>query len=73
MRDGNPIPSPSKAPELVTETEDTRNPRQIIRRAEEPIFMVAGVVVNRWIRVPGMHKHRTVPIAMIARTRIKEV
>ena len=41
-----PLPSPSSAPQEVTETEDTRKPAQMIRRAVFPAEMVSGLVVN---------------------------
>ena len=36
IRDGVPFPSPSSAPELVMDTEETKNPRLIIRSAIPP-------------------------------------
>ena len=39
--DGIPLPSPSKAPEHVTETADTAKPQLMYLRAVTPIFIVS--------------------------------
>ena len=42
VSDGPPIPSPSSAPEAMTETAETINPRLMIRRASLPAATVSG-------------------------------
>lgn len=44
--EGVPFPSPSSAPEDVTETAETRKPALMIRRAVSPVWIVASVCVN---------------------------
>ena len=50
----------------VTDTVDTINPALIILNAVSPALIVSGLLVNRPMRVPGITRHRTVPIAIIA-------
>ena len=39
IKDCTPFPRPSKAPEEVMETEDTKNPILMIRRAVFPVLL----------------------------------
>ena len=52
--EGMPFPSPSSAPEDVTETAETIKPAPMIRRAVFPIWIVASVWVNSPISWPGI-------------------
>jgi len=45
-RDFSPMPSPSNAPEAVTDIVDMINPRQIMRSAVLPACIVLGLVEN---------------------------
>ena len=60
-----PRPSPSSAPQDVTDTEETRKPAQMIRRAVLPAAIVSGLVVNIPISCPGTVRQMIVPISMI--------
>ena len=68
IREGIPLPSPSSAPEAVTDTEDTINPALIILKAAAPADIVVSLEVNNPISVSGIHKHTAVPIHIITRT-----
>ena len=59
--EGMPFPSPSSAPEDVTETAETIKPAPMIRRAVFPVWIVASVWVNSPISWPGISRHITVP------------
>ncbi len=65
IRDGPPLPSPSKAPDEVTETEDTRNPALMMRSARSPALIVPGALVNRLMSQPGANRQINVPIVMM--------
>ena len=52
-RDGVTWPSPWSAPELVMDTEETKNPREIIRSAIHPARMVDGLERNSAISESG--------------------
>ena len=52
--DGIPLPSPSKAPEHVTETADTAKPQLMYLRAVTPIYIVSGFAVNNPISWYGI-------------------
>lgn len=60
-RDGIPIPKPSKAPQEVTETDETINPVLIIRSAVVPAWIVSIFEVNRLISCVGIRRHKMVP------------
>ena len=60
-----PRPSPSSAPQDVTDTEETRKPAQMIRRAVLPAEIVSGLVVNIPISCPGTVRQMIVPTSMI--------
>ena len=64
--EGVPLPSPSSAPEAVTETAETKKPALMMRSAVSPARMVSGVCVNRPISCPGITRQTTVPSSMIA-------
>ena len=53
-REGSPFPSPSRAPERVTDTAETTKPRLITRRATAPMATVSGLAVNRPMSWAGM-------------------
>ena len=61
MRDRVPFPSPSNAPEDVTETADTIKPALMMRRAVCPARIVSGLSVNSPISCPADVRHATVP------------
>ena len=61
MRDWVPFPSPSNAPEDVTETADTINPALMMRRAVCPARIVSGLSVNTPISCLAHVSHATVP------------
>ena len=65
IREGRPIPSPSRAPEEITETVEARKPMLMIRRAEVPAEMVSLPEVNRLISSEGIAWQRTVPKTII--------
>ena len=60
-REGVPFPSPSSAPQAVTDREDTIKPMLMIRRADFPARMVSAFDVNIPIREPGTARQTTVP------------
>ena len=59
------MPSPSRAPEKVTETAETINPALIIRRAWAPIWTVCALEVKSPISRSGTVRQRTVPTTII--------
>ena len=61
IKDGVPFPNPSRAPEDVTETEETRKPPLIIRRAKAPADIVSWFDVKRLISCPGRIRQMAVP------------
>ena len=65
IKDCTPFPRPSKAPEEVMETEDTKNPILMIRRAVFPASIVSGFVVNNQIKTSGIIKQISVPASII--------
>ena len=65
ISEGIPLPSPSSAPEAVTDTEDTINPALIILKAAAPADIVVSLEVNNPISVSGIHKHTAVTIHII--------
>lgn len=64
-RDWVPLPSPSNAPEAVTEIADGINPILIIRNAVVPSLIVSGFSVNIPINDPDNAKQMIVPASMI--------
>lgn len=64
-RDFSPMPSPSNAPEAVTDIVDMINPRQIMRSAVLPACIVLGLVENSPISWPGIIRHIIVPNIII--------
>ena len=60
-----PFPRPSMAPEVVTDTAETRKPALMILRALEPAAMVSGVVVKRFISCVEARRQMMVPRSMI--------
>ena len=72
-RDGSPSPSPSSAPEAVTETADTIKPRLIKCRAVIPSWRVSGLEVNSPNSLSGMNQERMVPRAIIIAERARAV
>ena len=56
-KEGVPFPSPSNAPEEVTETAETINPAPMMRKAVSPAWIVASVWVNSPISWPGISRH----------------
>ena len=69
IRDSLPFPSPSNAPDTVTETDDTIKPILISRRASLPNAIVSGLPVNSPISDCGTAIHRIVPITMTTAIR----
>ena len=65
-RDGIPAPSPSKAPQQITETQEKINPRLMIRRAFVPMAIVSGVDVKICMSIPGAIQQSKSPASMIA-------
>ena len=65
IRDCVPFPSPSSAPEDVTETDETIKPALMMRRAFCPDKTVSGLLVNRLISCFDAVRHRTVPKTMM--------
>lgn len=65
-KEGTPFPNPSKAPEEVTETDETMKPPLMIRRAVAPADMVSRLDVKRPISCPGRIRQIAVPRIMIA-------
>ena len=63
-RDGRPFPNPSSAPEQVTETADTMNPRLMICKAATPLCNVSCCDVNNPINFSGISQDRIVPTAI---------
>ena len=53
------------APEVVTDTAETRKPALMIFSALEPAAMVSGVVVKSLISCPEARRQITVPKSMI--------
>ena len=64
-KEGTPFPSPSSAPEEVTETAETINPAPMMRRAVSPAWIVVSVWVNSPINRPGISRQITVPSAIM--------
>ena len=62
--DSFPFPSPSKAPDTVTETDDTINPILMSLSASLPSQIVSGFPVNRPISACGTAIQRIVPITI---------
>src|SRR5699024_396882 len=60
-----PLPSPSSAPDAATDTDETRNPRLMIRSAAAPAATVSGFWVNSAISGPAKAQHSAVPAAMM--------
>ena len=73
ISEGKPLPSPSRAPEAVTDTDDTIKPALIIFKADTPAVIVFSLLVNKPISVPGIHKHIMVPMHMIIMTIVVAV
>lgn len=65
-KEGPPMPSPSRAPQEMTDTAETRKPRLMIYRARAPAATVAGEREKSPASSPGTAQHTTVPAAMIA-------
>ena len=63
--DGRPFPSPSKAPDDVTDTADTINPILIMLSAVTPNLSVLGFAVNIPNSVDGIIHESAVPKAII--------
>lgn len=63
-REGVPFPSPSRAPQQVTETADTMKPRLMMCRAVTPIQTVSVLAVNNPIRLSGISQESIVPMTM---------
>ena len=66
IREAKPIPKPSRAPEAVTEREESRKPALMMRRASPPARMVAAFYVNRAIRGREAVRQMTVPRSIMA-------
>ena len=64
-----PFARPSSAPLEVMDTEDTINPRLMIRSAVLPAVIVCGLVVNSPSKVPGINMQSRVPVSMIPAER----
>ena len=62
--DSFPFPSPSNAPDTVTETDDAINPMLIRRSASFPNCIVSGLLVNNPMSVCGTAIQSIVPITM---------
>ena len=60
-KEGVPFPSPSNAPEDVTETAETINPAPMMRKARRQRQMCIRDRVNSPINCPGISRHITVP------------
>ena len=73
QRDGTPFPSPSKAPEQVTDTADIMKPRLIIRSAVTPFASVSDWLVNNPISHAGTAQESTIPTAMTPAVRARVV
>ena len=67
-----PLPSPSNAPEAVTETADGINPMLIILSAAVPSLTVSGFSVNNPINGADATKQIIVPASMIIPFRQRE-
>ena len=72
-RDWVPLPSPSNAPQAVTEIADGINPTQMILSAVVPIFTVSGFSVNIPISDADAARQRIVPASMIIPFRQREI
>ena len=72
-REGPPVPRPSSAPQEITDTEETMNPRLMISRAVRPAAMVSALVENSSISCEGIAQQRTVPRAMMQTERARAV
>ena len=66
LMDGNPLPSPSNAPEHVTDTQEAKKPKLIICSALTPICIVSVFVVNNPIKADGNIQDNKVPTSMTA-------
>ena len=66
IKEENPLPSPSKAPEAVTETADTIKPRQIMCRARVPSAIVSGFAVKSAISGFAANRQPKVPASIMA-------
>ena len=63
--EGTPIPSPSSAPQAMTETEEITKPRLIVRKAALPAAIVSAFCENSPINSAGTNQHSAVPTAMM--------
>lgn len=59
------MPMPSRAPEDVTDTEDTIKPALMMRRAAAPAWLVSGFSVKSPIRRRGTVRQTRVPATMM--------
>lgn len=73
IKDGLPMPKPSKAPHEMTETAETINPILMIRRAALPAMMVSVLVENKPISCPGISQHNTVPAVIMQAERTRAI
>ena len=64
-----PFPRPSSAQLEVMDTEDTINPRLMIRSAVLPAVIVCGLVVKSPSKVPGINMQSRVAVSMIPAER----
>ena len=64
-RDCVPFPSPSKAPEAVTDTEEMIKPALMMRSAVPPAAIVSAFSVNSSIRPRDATRHKIVPSAIM--------
>lgn len=69
--EGVPMPSPSRAPQEMMETEETIKPMLMIHKAVLPMAMVSALVENKPISCPGIVQHRMVPTAMMHAERVR--
>ena len=65
MSEGVPMPSPSSAPEEVTDTAETMKPALMMRSAVAPASMVAGSSANSPISHFGAARNSAVPTTMM--------
>ena len=67
------MPSPSKAPEAVTDIVEMMKPKHMMRSAVSPAFTVASFAVNRLISLSGNIRHMIVPNIIIVLLKISDV
>ena len=64
--DGVPLPRPSRAPELVTLTDEMMKPALIILSALSPVLIASVSLANSDVSQSGTARNSAVPSAMIA-------